>query len=262
MTFPVTSSVNALTNQQEVWNLNTQIESAGDIYESEVSAKAFAIGPNSDVAQVKVSYFDATETDKVNEQIVSVDRPWAGRLDANLLERYSTTQVARMLISLVDIPPPEGFLPPSHVAGQRVVIVRPVVQVLQFLSPQPDYAPARADKIYRFNSISSLNLALPLWYIVPFYGRKSGQVTFKNINVGAQPNVAVTTFGINFSISGDNDINQEIQIDTDAAVTPGSTVTHVVSNQSFDVLGIRIVPAAAFDNPQSIYTRITVSDKV
>lgn len=260
MTFPVTSSEKALTSSQAVWNLNTQIQSAGDIYESDVSAKAFAIGPDSDVAQVKVSYFDPTEADKINEQIVSTDRPWVGRLDANLLERYSTTQIGRMFLSLVDIPPPSGFLPPSH-STERVLVVRPIVQVLQYLDTQPDYPPNRADKTYRFNSIGNGNLALGVWYIVPFYGRRFGQVTFKNLNVGGQPNVAVTTFGINFSITGSNDDNQEIQIDTDAAVIPGGSVVQSVTNQSYDALGIRLVPAAPFASAESVYTKITMSDK-
>jgi hypothetical protein len=268
MTYPVPSSVQALTQKADYWRLHTEIESSGDIFESDSDAHAFSIGDDSDVARVKISYFDPLERDKVNDQIVSVDKPFIGRISANFTETFSTGQTGRILISLVDLMPPEGFLPPSWVAGQRVSTVRPVIDLVQYLHSQPSYLPNRSDKLYRWATTGSLNLTQGYWNIVPFYGRRFGQVTVKNLAFTAQPNIAVTTFGINFSILSsvaglyqDNG-NEEIQIDTDAAVIPGATVTQIISNQLFDAIAVRIVPASGIASPESISTVITVSDKI
>jgi hypothetical protein len=273
MTFPLpSSSVVSVTSSQAFWNLHTKIESSGDIYESDVAGLAFAIGPDSDVAQVKVSYFDPNEADKLNEQIVSVDRPFVGRIEPNLNERYATGQLGRMFISLLDVIPTTGFIPPSGATNQSVQIAPAVVDLIQYTTTEPNILSGRPDKVFRYDTTgeqASWPFATnPFWFIIPFYGRRFAQVVVKNLNFAAEPNIGVTTFGLTFSrvlavpgIYPDNG-NGEQQIDNTAALTPGSTAVHTVSNKVFDAIGVRITPAAALISPASVNTTVTVSDKI
>jgi len=273
MTYPLpSSSVISVTTSQAYWNLHTKIESSGDIYESDVPGLAFAIGPDSDVAQVKVSYFDPNETDKLNEQIVSVDRPFVGRIESNLNERYATGQLGRMFITLLDIIPPTGYFPPSGASNQSVQVAPAVIDLIQYTTPQPTFLPGRPDKVFRYDTVGEQALfpfpTNTFWFVVPFYGRRFAQVVVKNLNFVAEPNIGVTTFGLTYSrvrtvpgIYPDNGDGEE-QIANTAALTPGSTAVHTVTNKVFDAIGVRITAAAALISPASVNTMITVSDKI
>ena len=76
MTFPQTLSVDQLRDGQQFWRLFTEPESSGDIWESDVGALAFAIGADSDIARALITYYDLTETDRVNSLVVSANKPF------------------------------------------------------------------------------------------------------------------------------------------------------------------------------------------
>lgn len=263
MSFPYPSSIASVNQLKAYWRLYTGIETSGDIYESETSALAFAIGGDSDIARAKISYFDQQEADRVNEQIVSIDRPFIGQIDANMLAKYATGQRARILISILDVIPSATFTPPTAGGTDRVMFAQPVLELVQYTNQQPNYLPTRSDKQFRYETIGTSNpvlLGRAFWFIIPFYGRRFGQVTVKNLDSSA--NLAVTTFGFNFSLTGLDSNNQSIQIDTDATVAPAATVTQIVNNQTFDAIGVQITPDGALDSTTSVFTNIVVSDKI
>src|SRR5690348_7452464 len=67
----------------DFFRLNTLLSCPGDIYESKQSGRAFMLGPESDIANVGVTYFDDQKTPTfVSQFVLTPQRPWSGRIDA------------------------------------------------------------------------------------------------------------------------------------------------------------------------------------
>ena len=99
------SSSASVQNSQELFRIYQPIESPGDIFEVDSSCKAVFIGQNSDVAEVRLQYFDEQEgPDLMNTVDVSVNGPFVGRMDALLDTTYASLgQKARVLAFPVDL---------------------------------------------------------------------------------------------------------------------------------------------------------------
>src|SRR5271154_733772 len=92
--------ISAVIRSQQFYRLKEAVESPGSIYEIDESALAIYIGPDSDISEVQVTYFNPDEPLGLETATVSVNGPFVGRLDALLKTTIpSTGQPARILLS-------------------------------------------------------------------------------------------------------------------------------------------------------------------
>lgn len=173
--------VNAVIRSQQFYRLKQVVESPGAIYEIDESALSIYIGPDSDISEVEVTYFNPDEPLGLETATVSVNGPFVGRLDALLKTQVpSTGQPARILVSPSDLVD-NAYTPPASYAfggaASRKFNIPAVVDVIFGLKPQPEIPQVRADRTIRFPNVvygpaavgppnGSTNL------IVPIYGRR------------------------------------------------------------------------------------------
>jgi len=235
MTFPQPPSTEAILNGQNFFRLKTQLAGAGDIYESENSGHAIALGPDSDIAIVNVFYYDELtrfdfpsilDPSKVSSVQISPERPFTGRLNARMDTVYPLTgQPARILIAPADLFVP-FYLPPGFSVMQDAIAYEPVfLDIIQYFVELPSLYPNRGDKTYRYvYAYPTLAAGGSSFILIPSYGRKSGFFTFKNLD----PALAVTVrvFGLKFSTSNPPGPagTQQTQIFTSVIAVSGTDV--------------------------------------
>jgi hypothetical protein len=206
MSFPQQSSVTPVLQGQQAFRLTTPIAGPGDVYESEVGALAFAIGPNSDMCNVLVTAFDPETDGGVTQMIISPDRWFIGRTDARNDSAYSGSgRRGRILFSLQDIYDPE-YEPLGFVDGDAIVRVTPVLDFLQYFVNPPAFTPQRSDRNFQFQYLTPPDTPGALastWLIIPAYGRKSGFFSFRNQDAGSGSGetINVTVNGVQLSTS-------------------------------------------------------------
>ncbi len=180
MTFPQPNSTDAVLGGLDLWRLNTMLASAGDIYESEVGAYGFALGPNSDIAQVRVTYYDAAVPQGLQSLLITPDRNFVGFTPALCGQQYirSNTRKGRILISSEDLYDP-GWRPPDF-DSDAWVQVRPELDILQYFQTPPAVMPPRSDRQFRFQYLPENPSGKSTYLSIPCYGRKSGTFKFCN----------------------------------------------------------------------------------
>lgn len=180
----------SVLRQQEYYRLKREVQSPGDIYEIDASTKAVYIGPDSDISEVKVQYFDPNAPNSVETAVVSINGPFVGRLDSMLKTKVPTTsQPGRLLVSPVDIVDPSYQVVYSGARQpMRQFLIPPQIDLMAALSPLPDIPQVRADKTFRYPSVpydTVLN-ADPdtdgaTIVLVPIYGRRLATVTVHSV---------------------------------------------------------------------------------
>lgn len=269
MTFPQPSSVTPVLGGQQTFRLLTPIASAGDLYESEVGALAFALGPQSDIATVLLNYYDAQQPGYVNSAIISPDRQFVGRVDA----RNEVTYVGpgqrrgRILISSQDIWDPTLRPSDFDAAGpdsDTIEFITPVLDVMQYFVNPPSLIPPRSDKLQRFeyfpgapdivNGVS--------WIAIPAYGRKSGYFTFHNRN--PVDTIRVTIFGWRLATGSDNEDFTKSLFTDDLLTGDAATYNFKASTDGlWDILLIAIGGGAAgfgYNPAFALPTSVILSD--
>lgn len=207
MTFPQPSSTQPVKDGQQFFRLNTLVESSGDMYESEVSALAFVLGPESDISRVRVTYMDPDNLPtQVSQAIISPDRSLTGLVSAYNTETYISSfaqthpRKGRILISIDEYYNPRfrpGLFDAGGAGTDSITYVSPRLDVMQYFKPLPSVVPPRSDRLMTFQY-----MALPVvagnasWLMVPTYGRKSGFLTFNNLD--GINTVTVTVTGVKF----------------------------------------------------------------
>jgi hypothetical protein len=171
MSYPQPSSNAAVTGGQNIFRLQTSLVSPGDIYQSEQSAFAVAVGPNSDIANVLVNYYDETAPGFMNSLLVGSRTPFSGLVLAQNDKVYKPSGLpGRILFSVAD------FIPqiPSAQADQ---IVPPVLDLIQYLSPPPVGIPTvRNDRNLYFQDYPTGGASYRL--MIPYYGRVFASLLF------------------------------------------------------------------------------------
>lgn len=182
MTFPQPNADQAAVGQAaQFFRLNTPLSSSGDLYESAQGALAFALGPNSDLSNVRVSYFDEAVAGGVAQIILSPDRSFVGRIAARNEVTYtkSVSRKGRILISIDDIYNPAWR--PSDFDGDSYEIIPPDLDVIQYFVNPPSLTSQRSDKTFRFQYPKlPPNGAKRTIIAIPSYGRKSGSIAISN----------------------------------------------------------------------------------
>lgn len=272
MSYPQTQPGTAIQNGQELWRLFTPLESSGDIYESDVSARAVVIGPDSDIARAGITYYDRQSTNIANMATVSVDKPWIGRLDALASQNYQTEDRARILINTEDLIPPAGFTVPLATINAAVEIIVPNIDLLFYLNEEPSFIPQRSNKVYLFENLISADSEDPQWFLVPFYERRLAEITVKMLNFVGTQATTVNIFGLNFSNTLAGPLvdtgHQQLLLGTIDLPQPlagdvGPTGSFTVTGRSFDYLAISVAQEGEvqFPNINSLSIHIVVSDR-
>lgn len=184
MSYPQQDAASAVVAKQSFFRLNTLLVSPGDIYESSVGGGYFAIGPESDIANVAVDYFDeANAPTFMNSIAISNWSSAAGVIpavnDRNYLPLNQTA--GRILIRPTDLFNPEILL--DGIFGFAVedqCVIQPRLDVIQYFNQPPSLVPARRDKTYLFESFVTAATGRNAGFLVPFYGRRFASVQFSN----------------------------------------------------------------------------------
>lgn len=239
MTFPQPEATPYAVNNYGFFRLNTPLSSPGDIYESDQSGHAFCVGPNSDIANVNMAYFDDQVPTFMQFITLSPTRSITGLINARNDAKYAPAQrPGRILFWSDDIYDP-NFRPRAAVAGDAVQFVPPLIDIIQYFTPLASVVPPRINKEFVFQ-----NYVVPggqtLFIVLPYYGRRYAFVDFTNRN-----NVSPNTFGVsgvNYAITDDssgNPYHQETTLLAAAAVAPGASARKIIrasTDGMFDAL--------------------------
>lgn len=246
MSYPQPLASQEVLEGQEFFRLFTELDSSGDVYEMDVSAKAFVIGPQSDIARVRVTYWDPILRGNSQSFVVSVDDPFLGRVDAFDTNKYPLVNTqGRILISPEDIL--ENSWRPSNVAGV-VAFQPPRIDLLAYLSPPPAVPSKRAD--FKQEGRLQIGASGTSSLVYPYYRRKFASVQITNFAAGTGYTVGVN--GITFTTDANVPIvdGTSYRVQTTAIVAPtaiaagaGSTTTVRVKASTsglFDYLVINV----------------------
>lgn len=200
MTFPQQSSTQPVKDGQQFFRLNTLVDSSGDLYESEVSALGFVLGPQSDIARVLITYMDPDNLPtQVSQAVVSPDRSFTGLVPALNTEHYpsSFTQShprnGRILISIDDLF--DARFRPALFDGSKdsIAFEVPRLDLVQYFKPLPSVVPPRSDRTFTYQYfVPPLVGGESAWIMVPSYGRKSGFISLNNLDAINTVTVSVT----------------------------------------------------------------------
>lgn len=260
MSFPQPQADPYAVNNYGFFRLFTPLSSPGDIYQSTQSCHAVCIGPNSDIANVNVAYFDdQVQPTFLQTMTISPTRSFVGALNARNDATFTpANRPGRIMFWADDIYDPNfrprGFAPLTD----TIEFVAPELDIVQYFALQTSLAPPRSDKSFVFQNY---NIVGGTGYLViPYYGRKYCYVQFTNRDA-----LIPNTFGIkgiNYAITQDDTSNpytQETVIHAPAAVAAGASVTVIITAQSvgvFDALMFSLTLAG----PAPL--RIVMSDAV
>lgn len=181
MSYPQAVASQEVLQGQEFFRLFTNLTSSGDAYEMDVSAKAFSIGPQSDIARARITYWDSENAANAQSFVVNVGESFYGRIDALASARYSKPRLpARIIVTPEDMYDRAALL--NYVAGpalqQILVLHEPKVDLLGFLAP-PSFTPLKRDATTyrgRMNLIPGRGFRV----LIPWYGRKFASITTTN----------------------------------------------------------------------------------
>lgn len=256
MAYPQPSAEKYVVSGYEFFRLNTPLLSDGDIYQSEAGAKAFAIGPESDIATVNLAYYDTQAQGFMNQIAITPQRPFAGRLDANLMQQYTPSNRPGKILMWPGELFNSNITPPGWVeANDRLDIVSPRLDVIQFFSPPAALPGLRNDKTFFTQNVpwptAKYNLA------IPYFGRRYANVTLMNVSgVGFTFNL----FGLTFLYGTDSVLTT---IDGGVTVAFGGTpyrkVVKATTDGMFDMLLLQFDPDSAPSSTQTLI-RVVVSD--
>ncbi len=247
------------------FRLNTLIASPGDIYESEQSTHALAIGPQSDIANVNVAYQDNEVPTNMNFTTIGPKRAFVGQIYAlNQAGLYEPAQrPGRLLFWIDDIFDP-NFRPrafvPTGPNADKIEFLAPRLDVLEYFAPPQSLGPERVDRSFVFQDYVVPTGTGTFYFVIPYYGRKYAYINFTNRN-----STEANTFGIigvNYAITQNdsgNPYHQETVIRAPLSVAAnGGTVTVKVTAGSqgmFDALVFSV------NNVGPAPLRVIVSDE-
>jgi len=274
MTFPQPSSLTAMGDPTvDYFRIRTQLQSSGDLFESEVGLQAVCLGPDSDIGCVQVTYWDPLpryyldasglpqpELSKVSTVRITQDRMWTGLIPARMEQEYPQQpgRKGRILFSLVDIFRPDWL---DETAGETAVYYRePVfIDIIQYFQPPPPgLTPTRDDRFYRYQYYMQSDGVQPSFVVMPAYGRKSGFITFLNRRGSG---IDVDVIGVNLSTSGPpgpNGNRQETLFSATVANNATAAYSFVATTEgTFDFL---VLALADVDQGDEVAITVQLSD--
>jgi hypothetical protein len=295
MSFQTIAS-DAVLRSQEIWRLNQTVESSGDIFEQDVSSLAMAIGPDSDFASVKVTYYDPLKTEGSSLRCVSVGvgNPFIGRIDAlnaTLIPgsniKGTKSAPAKLMISLEDLVDnsyiPYGAqktIPGPIIVTAEIVRAIPKIDLISYITSPRGLLRERPAKQFNFDVIPQPGTWVapidPLtdfdttYFMVPYYGRRFARATIVNQSgVGNDPNELMLCMrGITLNegaqtVAGGN-VSGQVDLGT-ARIPAHGTVnltTFAREDGVFDLLQVEVVNTNNITiDPGDMRLQVDVSDR-
>lgn len=286
MSYPQPDANKYAANGYEYFRLNTLIASAGDIYESEQSGLGLAIGPDSDIANVGVNYFDQQVENFIQQVNVSHSRSFVGRVDANNNKTYAPAErPARVLIWPDDRWNPDFF--PffdgtySDVSSTQI-LETPRLDVVQYFTEVPSLVPYRNDKTWFYQTIATPGSGGYAFVTIPYYGRRYAKILFGNQILAHSFDMVI--YGVDLQQQklqaggGIGDVGQftsllpatgytslidAVQVIVKNGKTPAAPLTSAVNDGGmFDLLtvGVRTHTSGSTGAPQEFNLKIITSD--
>jgi len=208
MTYPQPRTDVQVADGAAQWRLYTKVTQQGEIYEIDSSSSAIALGPDSDFANVNLTYLDESLTDVglVGSIHVSPGYPFAGNLTPRLDTSYPLSsgpppRLGRVLAWLLDNYN-DIYQPAGKTANDTFFRVQPYLDLIGWQKYPPTLPSKRSDKTILFQdhvAANGLGAAGSVFYLVPCFGRKFLQTILLNKSGG---NVTYEVRGVNFTTSG------------------------------------------------------------
>lgn len=268
MSYPQPDSNKYATGGYPFFRLNTPLVSPGDIYESEQGATAFAIGPESDVANVRIFYLDDQLTPTLmNDVVVGADRAVAGLVYARLDAEYlPCMRPGRIFIAIDDIYDP-NYKPTDWSEGNPLEFVQPNLDVIQYFNQTENITAGRNDRRFYYEiDVVSGDQAVS-FLVLPYYGRRFASICISNRELQEDQILNLTVIGVNYLVGPDGftsvPANEVVIIDA-ATIAPQATLQESITageHGMFDALVVLLTnttesPVSGF--PAAI--RIVFSD--
>lgn len=239
MSFPQPSADGYMVGKYGFFRLNTLLSCPGDIYESTQGGHVFCVGPESDIANINLAYFDSQVPTFVGTTTISPTRSFVGEVLARNESNYAPSQrPGRILYWADDIYDP-NFRPRGFGVNDTIEFVAPRLDVVQYFTPLSSVVPPRIDKSFVFQDFPGGPATVYL--VVPYYGRKYCYINFTNRNTTSPNTFGI--IGVNYAITQDNSVNpyhQETILRVAAPVAPnGGAVTRIIKSGTdgmFDAL--------------------------
>lgn len=266
MTYPQPNFTQQVVGQaQQVYRLFTALEGPGDIYESDQSALAFALGSESDIANVRVTYFDAQmATTLASSFVISPDRAWVPSINARPDQLYTAAKKkGRILFSVEDIYDPAYQPLGFNVANDRLDVQVPRLDIVGLTAAPQSLQSQRRDGSFLFNYYQDAALGTS-WNVIPYYGRKAGYVDIQNYTGGA---ATVEIRGVNFTTrypAGGVSENIESVLYGPTAIADNAHARQPITlpNQGYyDALAIGVTLGGAMTAGAPLSMRIITTDR-
>lgn len=204
MSYPQPLASQEVLEGQEFFRLLTRL-SEGDVYELDVSAKAFVIGPESDVHRCRVTYYDPSQANRSASAVVSVGNPFIGRVDRLASSRFPVSNTpANILVTAEDLVSPSynivGSLAPDPADIRS--FVSPKIDILAYFD-QPSNIPRKRAPFRQNGRLTILNRGAgtgKTYLSLPFYGRKYSSI--KIVNIGALIGYTIDILGVSLTTQG------------------------------------------------------------
>jgi hypothetical protein len=213
MTYPQPNANSYAVNGGQFFRLNTLLASPGDIYESEQSGHAFAIGANSDMSRVNVAYFDRQAPNFMNMLTLGPERSFVGRVDADNLSAYSPSNRPGRILFWPDELWNPNVLDPFVGPGDTKITVTPRLDVVEYFKPQGSLEVKRNDKRWLFQRLtvpateSAPGVPDSVWIAIPYYGRKYANI---DLSVPVAPTVNFDIIGVKLQIDAGQTFNKSL----------------------------------------------------
>lgn len=247
MSYPQPNADQYAIKGYRFFRLNTLLTSPGDIYESAQSGHGIAVGPESDLANINVAYFDDQVDTFMQRTTISPLRAFVGRIDARNDTVYTPAgRQAKILFWSADIYDPNyrPIATPAafNATNDKIAFVAPRLDVIEYFKPIASLTPGREDKEFTFQNYP---VVLGRFYLVlPYYGRKYAFCELTNRDQVTPNTVGIV--GVNYAITQDDSTtpyHQESTILAPTAVAANGKVTRIIraaTDGMFDALVISL----------------------
>lgn len=176
------SSALDVMGSDEFYRIHQAVSSAGDIFEIDSSTHAIYLGPESDVSEVQLVYFDSQAgTRKMNTASISAGGPFVNRVDSLLDQEYpSIGQQARILAYPEDIIEPAYVRPNPTQPINRQFNVIPYIDLICALKAVPAIPTVRPDRTFRYkvpvDKSNGIGSGGTTDLVIPMYGRRFASI--------------------------------------------------------------------------------------
>jgi hypothetical protein len=233
--FPQPLASQEVLEGQQFFRLYTPLQSGGDAYELDVGALAFALGPQSDLSAVRLTYYDPGQPNQVNSAVIGIDTPFIGRIDALASLNYPVANTRARIIATPEDLWNNNWVP--TLLAEDLNYIRPRLDLISYLTPPVGPPPMkRADFVERGRV--QIDVANSSYLIaVPFYRREYAELRIRNRTAAPIATMTVDVIGVHFSTDGISPAYSSAVVAENPIVTASPVAAAADSVSTFRILG-------------------------